>query len=256
MRTLLAAVLTFSAMFGVANSSSAQNDDPLPGWFYERVQCDVEMRTQGELIELGENPPNDLNVVRVAAEAQAFDEENDVAATPGLTNRTYTTFEEPDAEPVSDQDFASIQNFLRYLESCGELPSSLNLTALMTDDFAAFNVSQNANEEGLTVEQYVTQQSAATPQPSPSPNEYLNFEVRALWIPYQAWDTGNHEVLVTVGVNLHSTLEDYGDQATVTFPPPDDMIILVAIILERNGDSWLWADINASLNPALVNPRG
>lgn len=72
--------------------------------------------------------------------------------------------------------------------------------------------------------------------------------------PYQAGEIDDDRVLATVA--LYWGFEDATpEQEAHRFPRPEDTSGLLAMMLERDGDSWLWADPNAYVDPALIHPR-
>lgn len=214
------------------------------------------MRTTDELIELGENPSHDFNAARLRDEEEVNPATPD-AGSAGTFGIPYTAFEEPQADPVSDETFASIQQFLHYFEPCGEVPGDLGLTAMMTDAFAGYTISVAAEEQGMSVEQYVIQEASATPEPSPTPNPLIDFpSFRGMLLPYQAWDSGDDRVIVVAGVTFFPVDAEFtGDELSMLAPDPERAVIRLSMTLVREGEGWLWSDTNAIVDPALIAPR-
>lgn len=184
-------------------------------------------------------------------EAEAL-EESRLPATPAPFEATYTSFEVPTTDPVSDDDFAEIGSFLQLFETCtAEL--AFGVTRLQTEDLAGYSLGVEAADQGLSVEEYVPREEAATPEPSQSLDS--RFAFRVMFLPYQAWNLDEDNVLPLTVVTVRSSLGEYDDETANRLPPPDRFISLLVITLERDGDEWLWADINAKVDPAVVAPR-
>ena len=238
---LTVSVAAVTVTSGAAEMAQEASPVPLPNWVYDAVPCETVARPANELIEAANHPDTSLNIAVENVIERDADE--------------FQSIDLPSDNAVSDEDFASIEQFLWQYEACGG-DESLEGTGLMTDSYAGVTIRDNAVDANLSVEEFVRGQEAARSAPSPSDFSVLDF--RLLCILFQGWNLEDGTTGVVVGFTIFSPTSSGPDEYPTLddgSPAPSDEFFFGYLTLEREDGKWLLADFAGLLDPAVVVPR-
>lgn len=199
-----------------------------PPWVPTQAPCDVEARPRGELIDLGEHPDESLMYARQEPSSDETD---------------YVEITFPTSQSLNAREINSIDQFFEDYINCLSQDEAATYS-LMTDGFAGAFIRAEAGDFP-TIASYVD--SLLTPEPSPSESSGIFDDATLAYLPYGGWRLGKDEVGVVVGLTIYYPgLEDY---APTALPPIEDTYVLY-VILNQDGDDWIWADLTGPIDPA------